>query len=407
MAEFEISYTDLFSPHVDRILHIFEEQVDINVEKGVEIDFDISGRLRKHKVSPIVRKATPSDAEEIVEIYRTVYAGTYPYKEMEDPEEVAFMLTSDNYEWFLYLDPNQEVAGCITFVLDFAQKRGYIRGFMLKPRFQGKIDITKAMIISMLCMSKMYRDIIYVWYVENRTAHAKSQYSMSICGISPIAFYPNKDVFMGKVESDLMQITYDSRIFRQFRSEQIPTFIPEVFSCFHYTSLMYQIQKHRIIPGNVAIDEQKKAKLKEKVSSTITRDDFGYETIVITIDGAESFFSFLYTPQVGNFEKINFRTENKEELAVFLEILEDYIKIYDVRYVEVFVSAYKWKEQKLFLEYGFLPRGYIPCWDYNPDSDRFRDGILFSKFKGEIADDIQLIDTAKMLLSYLDLNANL
>ena len=118
---------------------------------------------------------------------------------MEDEQEVRKMIEDPNVQWILYQDNSYNIAGCITFVLDFEYKRGYIRGFMLKKKYQGYIDITKAMIGSMLGMLHKFKGKIYTWYVENRTAHAKSQYSMWVCGIAPIAFYPNKDIFLGKV----------------------------------------------------------------------------------------------------------------------------------------------------------------------------------------------------------------
>ena len=122
----------------------------------------------------MLRLAKPEDAKEITEIYKELYNGTYPYKEMEDIEEVKSMIQDPNIQWIIYQDPFYNIAGCITFVLDFENKRGYIRGFMLKKKYQKQIDITKAMIGSMIGMIYKFKDAIFNWYVENRTAHAKS-----------------------------------------------------------------------------------------------------------------------------------------------------------------------------------------------------------------------------------------
>ena len=204
-----ISLNELFSNSTTQFIKPFEEVVDPDIHKGMYLDFKLCDRKQKDKVGPILRLAKPEDAQEIVGIYRELYNGTYPYKEMEDVDEVRKMIQEPSIQWIIYQDPSYNIAGCITFVLDFDNKRGYIRGFMLKKKYQGYIDITKAMIGSMLGMIHKYKDVIFLWYVENRTAHAKSQYSMWVCGIAPIGFYPNKDVFLGRVESDLMQICYD------------------------------------------------------------------------------------------------------------------------------------------------------------------------------------------------------
>lgn len=403
MALIEITYQDLNSPLVDSLINLFGNKGEFDYERGVDIDFDIAGRVRKHKLSPIVRTANPSDAFEIVNIYKSVYKGTYPYKEMENVDSVKAMIQSKNHQWFVYMDNRKNIAGCITFVLDFPQKRGYIRGFMLKPRFQGKIDITKAMIISMVCMTKMYKDRIYVWYVENRTAHAKSQYSMSLCGISPIAFFPNKDVFLGEIESDLMQITYDSKAFHQFRSNKIPTLIPEAQGCFQYASLQYHIFIHRIIDKKLTSDRERIRDYRNRIKGSVQKDEFGYEQYRLEIQGTDSYFEFLYTPNVANIEKIKYKNGNPEQLHAYLQVVCDFVKLYGIRYIECVVSAYSFEEQSVFADFGFIPRGYIPCWNYNGKTEEFEDCILFSRYAGKISESIQLIDQGKILCQYLNL----
>ncbi|MFX1428297.1 MAG: GNAT family N-acetyltransferase, partial [Promethearchaeota archaeon] len=210
-TEHVVSLNELFPNFTQQFLEPFKNLKNPELSHEMLLDFEIIERGNRHKISPILRVAKPEDAKEITEIYKELYDGTYPYKEMEDVEEVRRLIQNPNIQWIIYQDPNYNIAGCITFVLDFGNKRGYIRGFMLKKKYQGYIDITKAMIGSMLGMIHKYKHKIYVWYVENRTAHSKSQYSMWVCGIAPIGFYPNKDIFLGKVESDLMQILYDER----------------------------------------------------------------------------------------------------------------------------------------------------------------------------------------------------
>jgi len=220
IANSTISLNELFPNFINHFIKPFEKVVDPDIHNGMCLDFELCDRTQKHKVTPILRLARVDDAEELVGIYKELYSGTYPYKEMEDVDEVRKMIQDSSIQWIIYQDPSLNIAGCITFVLDFANKRGYIRGFMLKKKFQGYLDITKAMIGSMIGMVHKYREKIYVWYVENRTAHSKSQYSMWVCGIAPIGFYPNKDVFLGKVESDLMQICYDEKVLRERRKHK-------------------------------------------------------------------------------------------------------------------------------------------------------------------------------------------
>ncbi|KKM90964.1 hypothetical protein LCGC14_1233290, partial [marine sediment metagenome] len=371
------------------------------IKNEMHLNFEIKESKHLKKISPILRLAHPSDAKEITEIYKKLYDGTYPYKEMEDIEEVRKMILDPHVKWIVYQDPQYHIAGCITFVLDFENKRGYIRGFMLKKKYQGRIDITKAMIGSMLGMLHEFRDTIYTWYVENRTAHAKSQYSMWVCGISPIAFYPNKDIFLNSIESDIMQILYDERALKEYRNNEIPCFIPSVKSCYQYSNKKYSLGPFNIKSPNITLGKVKVGKLQKKIKTNIITDKFGYETITFSFDGSDSYFEFLHTPQVKNFEKVKYHVKSLEELYVFAQ---EFIKCkneLNIRYCEVFISAYNPKHQQIFFNSGFQPRGYIPSWECSHNSLEFSDSILFSIFEGKISEDIQLIAQGEELLEAL------
>ena len=398
-----VSLNELFPSYTNHFIKPFEKVVDPDFHNGMCLDFELCDRDSKEKVNPILRLARPEDAEGIVEIYKELYNGTYPYKEMEDVDEVRKMIKDPTIQWIIYQDPSYNLAGCITFVLDFENKRGYIRGFMLKKKYQGYIDITKAMIGSMIGMIHKFGDRIYTWYVENRTAHSKSQYSMWVCGIAPIGFYPNKDVFLGKVESDLMQICYDEKVLREFRTRTIPKILPQVEECYLYSDKRYKLGDYHIEVPDITLDRKKIFRIKKNFVKNVDQDKFGYETIKFSITGTKSYFQFLYTPQVQNFEKTNYKVNNLEELYVFVQEFIKCGKELGIRYCEAFISAYKPTHQKIFHNAGLAPRGYIPSWIYNNNKEVFEDYILFNYYKGQISDDIQLISEGQELLQVLEL----
>ena len=403
-SEKTVSLKELFPNFTHEFLEPFKGIVGDKFKHNLQLDFNIVGKKRSHKVSPILRLARPEDAEGIIEIYKELYDGTYPYKEMENIDEVRKKIEDPNIQWIIYQDPSFNIAGCITFVLDFDNKRGYIRGFMLRKKYQGYIDITKAMIASMLGMLHKFKDIIYVWYVENRTAHSKSQYSMAVCGISPIGFYPNKDVFCGEIESDMMQILYDERVLKEFHSKKVPQLISEVGPCYQYSKVQYGLESASVMKPQVSINKSLARAFKKSIYKKIKRDKFGYETITLKAKNSASFFEFLYTPQVQNFEKTKYKVKNLEELYAFVKEFLRCKKELEVRYCEVFISAYKREHQQIFYDAGFKPRGYIPSWKYSTKRAIFKDSVLFSLFEGKISDDIQLIDQGYELIEVLGFN---
>ena len=393
---------EIFPDYTAQFLELFDKFIIEDIRKGIYLNFEIKHTHRK-KINPILKLAKPKDTRKIVSIYKELYNGTYPYKEMENEDEVRMMINNPDIQWILFMDQRDKLAGCITFVLDFKDKKGYIRGFMLKKQYQGKIDIVKAMIGSMIGMCFTYKDEIFVWYVENRTAHAKSQYSMRVCGISPIAFHPNKDIFLNKVESDLMQILYDERALQKYRSKKIPKIIAEALNCFVFSDKKYNLGPVKIDDLRLVLDENKLTRINKELTREVNKIKFGYETIKISLNNSDSYFKFLYTPTVQNFEKTEYKVNNLEELYIFVQEFKKCALELNIRYTEVFVSAYKPDHQKILLEAGLSPRGYIPSWNYNQKKNVFEDCILFNEFKGKIDKNIQLISEGKELLNCLNL----
>ncbi|MFX1377895.1 MAG: hypothetical protein ACFFA4_02280 [Promethearchaeota archaeon] len=397
-----ISLDDSFPDSTSQFLKPFENLEILSINEGMHLNFEIAHKASIRKKSPILKLAQPKDAFEIVEIYNELYNGTYPYKEMEDVQEVQKMIKSPNCDWVVFKDIYDNTMGCFTFLLDFEEKMGYIRGLMLKKQYQGNVDVIKAVIGSYIGMYRKYKDRIYRWYCENRTAHAKSQFALSIGGIRPLAFYPNKDVFFGKVESDILHICYDKRAIETMRSSKTPTFIPEALNCFTYSTNRYNLGSYHVENSdNLYLDYQKLKLLQKRLKQQVIKDKFGYETIRFIIEGSDSYFEFLYTPQIKNFEKTTYKVGSLEELYIFIKKFIESGKDLRIRYCEIFISAYKPEHQRLFNKFGLEPRGYLPSWKYNRKRGVFEDYILFNHFEGEISSDIQLIEEGKRLLEVL------
>lgn len=375
------------------------------VFSGEPFDLELSSHIHRKKIPPIIELATPNNAHELTKIYRDLFFGTYPYREMLDENQVKTMITNPSIQWIVFRIPSGQIVGCITFMLDFFHKRGYIRGFMLKRKYQGHIDIVKAMIGSMIGMCCSFKDKILSWYVENRTAHTSSQYPMYRCGIEPIGFYPNKDIFLGKVESDLMQIAYDVKSLNGLRSHTRPQIIPEAERCFTYANKRYNLGLVNIKRPILKLNKNNIISFKGKLTRKVVADQFDYHYITLYIPGTESYFQFLYTPHVQNFEKTEYVVNSLEELYVFVQEFKRLASLLKVRYCEAFISAYQVAHQALFSQAGLNPRGYVPSWKFNQETHKLEDHILFNWFQGPISKDIRLIKEARRFLEYLRLYA--
>ncbi len=396
-----ITYQDLFSNSTDQFLKPFKNIIKHKSSESFSLEFEIIDKDRNKLINPILDFATLEDAKSIQEIYLDIYKGTYPYKEMENITEIKEMIQSQNYRWLLFKDPiNNKILGCFTYYLDFKNKRGYMRGFNIALKYQKKVDAMKALIGSMIKIWSEFKDKILIWYSENRTAHTSSQYLAHMCGIKPIAFLPNKDIFFDKIESDVMQIAYNLQALSMRRKNIIPHIIPEAYNCFNYSNQRYNLGKIKIKKKKLKLNFYTINKLKNNISIKLSKGKFNYYNSIIKLDNSESNLHFLYNPLIKNVENVKYSVKSSEELFILIWKLLDFISKMKIRYCEVMVSAYKPLHQQIFYKFGLKPRGYIPCWQYNSELNIFDDVVLFNIYFGQL-NKIQLIDPAKELLRFI------
>ena len=289
----EISCNELSTYYVRDFLKPFEQLVEVDFKYGMYLNFNIQERGNNRKINPLLKVAIPENAQEIVDICNEAYEGTYPYREMLDVEAIREKLRSPEYHWFLFKDKDDNTMGCFKFNLDFEERKGYLGGFTVRKKYQGSVDVVKAMIGMMIGMISKYKEEIMMWYCENRTAHSKTQFMVLLCGLRPVAFYPNKDVFLGKVESDLMQILYDERALTKYRSSELPQIIPSVETCYLYSERRYNLGAYKLTTPEIKLDYQNKKAIRRNLVKHVSKDKFGYETIQFSLKDSDSYFEFL------------------------------------------------------------------------------------------------------------------
>jgi len=388
----------LYEDEFSRLLNKSQGSAVKDLTQGITIDLEEKSK-ENGRVCPVLKLATPEDAELLVNICKEVYNGTYPYKEYEDSHYIKHAIESHDY-FFIKFEYRGEVVGSFKFILDFQSKSGYSGGFMIRKKYQKKIDVVKAIMASYIIMFSHFKNAILVWYCENRTAHSTSQYMTSKCGIHTIAIFPNKDIFFDKVESDVLGIIYDRAALSKLRCQETPCLIEEAMYPFLYSKGLYPLGEVDVADPEVFLDTGRISGLENNLVISISRDKYDYRHITYCLQDSNSYFTFLYTPSLSNIEKVSYQIETLEELFVFATRLKMHLQELSIRYCEVFISAYKPEHQKIFRDFGFLPRGYVPSWKYNPSTRKFEDYIVFNCFKGELGN-MELLPEGYELLDLL------
>ncbi|MFX0017595.1 MAG: hypothetical protein ACFFBT_09805 [Promethearchaeota archaeon] len=389
--------------NVDEFLEKYQYLSNLDLKHILNLDFELDFYYKSEKICPIVKIAKPEDSEEIANIFKEIFRGTYPYKYLEDNKSIKDMIIHPNYEWFIFKSPANEIVGCFGADLELEEKRAFLHGFMIKRKYQKTIDVFKAFIGCITYLWKKYREKIFLWYGEMRTNEAISQFFTSLIGMKPIAFLPNKDIFCNRVESDILHAIYSKIVLNDYRFKEKPKIIRQVLNCYNYTNKRFQLGLPIVENPKIILDQEKIKIIKTLVSKKAEEDKFGFQKIKYSIKNTNSYFQFILNPYSKNIEKVEYSVSNLEELIVFLERLMELAKKQNLNYIECFVSSYKPKDQKVFLNAGFNPRGYVPCWRYNKSINFFEDYIVFNFFKGKIDQNMKIIPETEQFLNDINI----
>ncbi|MBY9020174.1 MAG: hypothetical protein KGD67_03880 [Candidatus Lokiarchaeota archaeon] len=369
----------------------------LNLEIG--ITFPRKSRSKAQKVTPTIQTAKPEEAQVISEIFKQVYRNTYPYKEMENPQEIRKMIEDPDYTWMVFKINGDKVIGCVAIKFEESNKSVYLHGFAMKKEYQGTTSLPKLVVAAWTVLLKKYEKKALLWFGEARSAHSKSQFLSDLLGLKPIAFLPKKDIFFDREESELLLILYDEDLITRYRRKVTPKLIPRILRYYSYALKRYQIGIPEVSDHVMLnFDDKKTNAIKRKVIYQEENDNLGNSLITFSIKNSDAFISFIYRPSVRIFEKTEYKVLNKEQLFVFMDKVKELIRKLKIRYWEFFISAYNPTHQTILYDSGLKPFGYVPCHKYVKEENIFEDQIAFIYYDGKINGNLKLIPEAENFL---------
>lgn len=383
--------------HIQDFLDKHKKYKNLDLDKGISILKKSTSKNQKLK--PSIQIAQPNEAKEISEIFKQTYNGTYPYKELESEIEIKKMIHDPNFYWLVFKVNCNSIVGCIGFDIDHNSKSAAFHGLAVKKEFQGLTDLFKLLLAGYYSILYKFEKKIMSWSCEIRSAHNKTQFLSIYIDLAPIAFFPNKDLFFNRSESEFLFIIYDNDALGKFRCKEKPKIIYPVLNCYAYTAKKFriglpQVSKYQKLNYNKSELEKIKSNLLKKVE----KDKIGNEIHTISIKNRDSNISFFYNPFNQNFEKTTYHVSNKEELFIFIQEVKRLINEYKIRYFECFVSAYNPSHQIILIDAGLKPFGYIPSFKYNETKEIFEDRIVFIYYKGKVKNQLKLIPETEEFL---------
>ncbi|MHA1337309.1 MAG: hypothetical protein ACTSPW_16475 [Promethearchaeota archaeon] len=371
-----------------------------NLDDAFSLKFNLDKKRSNLKIPTFIRRASIEDSETIANLFKEIYKGTYPYKHLEDKEYISNMINSGKSEWLLFETKEKKITGCFGADIDFTLKKGSLYGFIVLKQYRDIVDSLKAFMGSIIYLWKKYYKEIPIWFGEVRTVDTAPLYGPSSCGMKPIAFFPNKDIFFNRVESEFLIVAFLSLEFlRKCRNKNIPTFIWPVLGAYAYSNRRYKLGEFEVENPQLNLNNTLVKRLENSIKIDEISDKYNNKKVIFS--QGDSYFKFSYNYYSKNLEKTEYKIESLEELKAFLNHLKKFINRNNINYFQCFVSAYESTHQQIFFETGFQPRGYIPCWRYNPKTKLFDDCIVFNCYTGNIAKNMKLIKECRTLLKLI------
>jgi len=382
---------------VQDFLQTYDKYRDLSLEDG--ISFPKRSGSKEQRETPTVQFAKPEEAQGIAEIFKQVYQNTYPYKELENPQEIRKMIEDPNYHWIVFKINENEVIGCAGIKFNASVKSVYLHGFTVKKEFQGLSSLPKLLMAAWVALLKKYEKRVFMYFGEARSAHSKSQSLSDYIGLKPVAFFPKKDIFFNQDESEFLLILYDEDAITKYRKKEIPKIIPRILPCYYFARERYQLEFPEVFEHlALDFDDKKIQIIKQNLTYQEENDNLGNSVITISINNSDAYISFLHQPQVRIFEKINYNVLYKEQLYVFIEQVKELVKKLNIRYLELYASAYHPIEQAMLFNAGLKPFGYVPCFKYIKEENIFEDQIVFIYYEGKVNGNLKMIPETENFL---------
>ena len=110
-AEHKIFIGDFLDSHSTFKYLNLQEKIYIKSKRNIEHPFSYS-----------IQIATFDDAEDITNIIKQVYRGTYPHKELEDVDEIKRMMEDPFFTWVVFKKESGETIACGGYHIDLQNR---------------------------------------------------------------------------------------------------------------------------------------------------------------------------------------------------------------------------------------------------------------------------------------------
>ncbi|MHA1301226.1 MAG: GNAT family N-acetyltransferase [Candidatus Helarchaeota archaeon] len=322
------------------------------------------------------RNLREDDAEKIVKLFNIIYNGNYPLQEYLDVDWIKSQVGNPNRYFKVFEDDEHNFLGCG--VIDFDPDNGILYGgrTVIYPEFQGKGILGSCGMATTRQIMQELNGKVKIFYGTSRMVPGDTgmQRTLEKIGFRPIAFLPDLDTGVGERESEIFQALIFSHAFKKRRKN--PVLLTEFKSIVTAVRKQYRQVRDCTFTEVADIPEPKK-----KIIIGTFEDVHEYY-VYLTLSCCKDKISIKINPKSESAEVLEYQCYNKPIFLVILKKLISKLKCRNIKYLEVYVSAYEPEVQKVFLQAGLKATGYIPV--FGTVGDVYEDRVLMVWIPGKI-----------------------
>jgi len=323
-----------------------------------------------------LRQAHDTDVAAIQKIYHEVYQGTYTYHEYTDASYLHKDITSGHSGWYVVEDATRsnEIAGCVSAIVDVVNARAYSRGMMMRPSYQGRHGASRLFGDAFADFMRVHAGKVRLVWAETRATSVKPQAVCETIGLNPVGILPGKDVFFNARETPVLMAIYASSAWAT-RDNHV-TIVPALVPLHDHVATMFRaMKKDDMEVVDATVVENTRCKPAVIVSDFEKR--FGYTTHEFTCEKTGESISISVNHQCKNAEGMDIHCATASTARALLAFALGYLQSIGVEYVEGYCPANRPGLQAAFLGAGFAPFGYVPAWNKDARTGLFVDQVIF------------------------------
>ncbi len=308
-------------------------------------------------------RATLEDADNVASLYRRVYGSDYPCLELFTAQGMReFLEFSQSKAVTIIVRIKNKVIAAATCQLN--GRIVYSRGFMVDPKWQGKINARRVFQHIMQLFRKHFLGIADLIYGEARTETSKIQDIVEEIGCHPVAILPRKDIFYGKRESEIISVWY-------YQNPQ-----PGPFSLSQEASKIAE----KVLQYPVPYLEGEFHFVTPKTSDYIAvekRESNGDSCLFVKLPSGDELSAIICYKSM-NSEKVKIHAQCISNFYNLLFAFLTEIRLRKIEYIEIYIDAREFLRQVVVEDLGFRPTGFLVQW-FGPDAMNPHDYVVYTK----------------------------